>query len=145
MTAPSGLVVLDTSIVLYLTRGNDHGQRIDAKYNLRTRPDRPMISIVTLGELLGFATYRGWGQARIDELEDIVRELIVVDINEAIVKKYALFYDFLLKNGRKVGQNDIWIAATAAATSATLITTDADFEPLDGEHLQLSRFVLDPK
>lgn len=104
MTAPPGLMVLDTSVVLYLARGNDHGQRIDAKYNQRKRPDRPMISIVTLGELLGFVTCRGWGQARTDELDGVVRELVVIGINGAIVKKYALFHDFLLKNRKKVGQ-----------------------------------------
>ncbi len=46
MTAPSGLVLLDTNIVLFLVRGSDFGRRIDAEYNLLQRPDRPLISVV---------------------------------------------------------------------------------------------------
>jgi len=32
--------------------------------------------------------------------------------------------------GRTVRDNDTWIAATAAATNAVLLTTDKDFDPL---------------
>jgi predicted nucleic acid-binding protein len=31
-----------------------------------------------------------------------------------------------------MNQNGLWIAAAAAATSATLLTTDGDFDHLDG-------------
>ncbi|MEZ4685980.1 MAG: PIN domain-containing protein [Bacteroidia bacterium] len=33
----------------------------------------------------------------------------------------------------KMGKNDVWIAATAMATKSKLITSDKDFEHLDGE------------
>ena len=144
MTAPSGLVLLDTSVVLFLVRGNDFGRRIDAEYNLLRRPDRPLISIVTVGELLGFTRYRSWGEGLIADLRAFLAELVIVDINEVVVEQYALFHDFLLKNGKHAGQNDIWIAATAAVASATLITTDGDFDALAGQSLKLSRFRLDP-
>ena len=32
-----------------------------------------------------------------------------------------------------MGKNDVWIAATAMATSTSLLTSDKDFEHLDGE------------
>lgn len=41
-----------------------------------------------------------------------------------------------------MGQNDMWIAATAKATGATLLTTDRDFDHLQGEHIR--RVWLDP-
>lgn len=145
MTIPSGLVLLDTNIVLFLVRGNDFGRRIDAQYNLLRRPDRPLISVVNVGELLGFARYRSWGEGLVAELRAFLDQLVIVDINEAVVERYAFFHDYLLKTGKHAGQNDLWIAATASVASATLITTDGDFNPLAGEHLKLSRFLLDPK
>ncbi|XYH97447.1 hypothetical protein ACMHYB_58460 [Sorangium sp. So ce1128] len=55
----TGLVLLDTVVVLYLVRGNDTGKGIDAAIRLSARAERPLISIITVGEALGFAQYRG--------------------------------------------------------------------------------------
>lgn len=41
-----------------------------------------------------------------------------------------------------MGKNDLWIAAAAAATGATLLTTDGDFDWLDP--LFLARHRVDP-
>lgn len=145
MTSLETPVVLDTNVVLHLVRGNEFGRRIDASYGLQHRPYRPFVSIVTVGELLAFATRREWGPSRIAELNQLVNQLIVLDINRAIIERYAAIHAFLVGSGKTVGDNDVWIAATAAATSALLITTDKDFDPLAGTHIQLSRFELSRK
>jgi len=44
--------------------------------------------------------------------------------------------------GRTMGKNDLWIAATANVTSATLLTTDKDFDHLDGAFI--NRVWIDP-
>lgn len=36
-----------------------------------------------------------------------------------------------------MGDNDLWIAATASVTNTPLITTDKDFEHLNGVFLEL--------
>ncbi len=41
-----------------------------------------------------------------------------------------------------MGKNDLWIAATANATGALLLTTDKDFDHLDGAFL--NRVWIDP-
>ena len=41
-----------------------------------------------------------------------------------------------------MGKNDLWIAATAMATGATLLTTDKDFDHLDPTFL--TRDWIDP-
>ena len=41
-----------------------------------------------------------------------------------------------------MGKNDIWIAATAHASKATLLSTDKDFDHLDG--VWLKRLYVDP-
>ncbi|XXX76486.1 type II toxin-antitoxin system VapC family toxin [Sorangium sp. So ce134] len=138
MTVSEGPVVLDTNVVRQLARGNEIGRWLDATYRLQTRPLRPMISIVTVGELVAFARRRGWGADRSGKLHQVIQQLVVFDINRAIIDHYAAIHTFLVGSGRSVGDNDVWIAATAAATTALLITTDKDFEPLAGTLLQVS-------
>jgi tRNA(fMet)-specific endonuclease VapC len=71
----------------------------------------------------------------------LVRELVVVDINNAtVLRRYAEIHEYLVKAGRSVGDNDVWIAACAAAASAVLITTDRDFEALNAAHLECLYF-----
>ncbi|MGK3988436.1 type II toxin-antitoxin system VapC family toxin [Sorangium sp. So ce136] len=141
---PEGPAVLDTNVVLHLVRGNEFGRRLDAAYRLQARPFRPILSIVSIGELLAFAKRRAWGTDRIDRLNQVIKQLVVLDINRAIAEHYAAIHTFLVGSGRTVADNDIWIAATAAATSALLITTDKDFEVLAGTFLQVSVFALHP-
>lgn len=40
---------------------------------------------------------------------------------------------------RNMGKNDLWIASTASLLNATLLTTDADFDHLDGAYLALKK------
>jgi tRNA(fMet)-specific endonuclease VapC len=132
----SGLLLLDTSVVLHLVRGKEIGMRMDRDYNLRGRTDRPLISVITVAEARAFALRLGWGPKNADALESLLRQLVVVDINHApILRLYAEIHAFLEKNGRAVGDNDKWIAATAAATGAVLVTNDKDFDPLQGTFL----------
>jgi tRNA(fMet)-specific endonuclease VapC len=47
-----------------------------------------------------------------------------------IVDAYGDIDAWSRANGRKMGKNDIWIAATALVTSTTILTTDKDFDHL---------------
>lgn len=64
MTAGGQLLLLDTSVILHLVRGKATGLAIDAAYNLRTRPERPLASVISIGEILSFANQRGWSTAK---------------------------------------------------------------------------------
>jgi len=122
-------LLLDTSVVVHLLRGKETGERIDRAYNLRSRPDRPLISVVTVGETLGFAKQRGWGAERVELLRALLAELVIVDINDReVLERYADLQAESRKNGWNLSDNDKWIAATASVTDATLLTTDRDFE-----------------
>lgn len=50
MIPPERLVLLDTNVLIHLVRGNAIGRAIDARYGLRARPERPLISMVTVGD-----------------------------------------------------------------------------------------------
>lgn len=144
MSAPSRLLLLDTNIVIHLVRGGLLGQTIDRRFQLRARPERPLVSVVTLGEALAFARQRGWGAARIERLRELLRELVPVNLNsQPVLERYAEISEFLRRNGRTLSDNDVWIAACASAAEATLLTTDRDFDPLAAQYLD--RVWIDPR
>jgi tRNA(fMet)-specific endonuclease VapC len=131
MSTPSRLLLLDTNIVIHLTRGSSVGQAIDERFQLRARADRPLLSVVSLGEALAFAQLRNWGQRSTEILRSLLRELVIFDIrSQAVLDRYAQIASFLKRNGRTVGDNDVWIAACTAAADATLLTTDRDFDSI---------------
>ena len=144
MSVPSRLLLLDTNIIIHLIRGDRIGRAIDARFQLRTRPERPLISVVTLGEALAFARQRNWGSPRTERLRDLLRELVSVNIAaEPVLARYAEIHAFLTQSGKVVSNNDVWIAACASAADATLLTTDRDFDPLVPAYLQ--RVWIDPR
>ena len=62
-------------------------------------------------------------------LRNSVVELIAVD--EQVAQIYAEIVVALRKAGRPLPTNDIWIAACAARTGATVLTFDAHFAEID--------------
>ncbi len=74
----------------------------------------------------------------------------MVDINsEQIIQRYAEIDAYSLSKDRKrplpagqtarvMGKNDLWIAATTSVLKATLVTTDHDFDHLDGVFLTVT-------
>ncbi len=73
---------------------------------------------------------------------------VVLDINDfQVLNAYARIDAFSQGklpqkekfSARNMGKNDLWIAATAHVYDLTLITTDDDFDHLDGEFLDLKK------
>lgn len=126
--------MLDTNVLIQLIRGRDVGRRIDAHLGLRERPERPIVSVVTVGELRALALKFGWGDRKRAALDELVRQLVSVDINiDLVITRYAEIDQYAereVKPARPLGQNDMWIAASAAAFEAHLVTTDHDFDHL---------------
>ena len=54
---------------------------------------------------------------------------------EDVLQAYTLIDTFSERIGRSMGKNDLWIAATAHVTGGTLLTTDKDFDHLDGKFI----------
>lgn len=143
MSSDRELLLLDTNIVIHLIRGNEVARRVDSLFHLRHRLERPLISVVTVAEGLTLALQFGWGERKTSELEELFNELLIVDVHqERILRAYAEIADFARRHGRTLSHNDIWIAATAMATEARLITADRDFDPLDPGFLK--RTWIDP-
>jgi tRNA(fMet)-specific endonuclease VapC len=92
--------------------------------------------MVSHGELKTLAVRNGWGHTKQDALAAALNSLVTINVdNESIVDAYVRIEEACrsLPGGeRKMGQNDMWIAATALVSGLALITTDKDFNHLNG-------------
>jgi tRNA(fMet)-specific endonuclease VapC len=144
VSSPNGLLSLDTNVVVFSIKAGAVARKIALEAKIREYADRPLISAITAGELLAFAQRNNWGIARMQRLKEHLSSLVVVGIDhEKVIASYAAIDTFQKKNGLNIGQNDVWIAATARAIDACLITTDRDFDCLHGQFV--NRVWIDPK
>ncbi len=129
--------VLDTSALLILLRGKDLGDQIDREFGLRASPHLHTLSIVTHEELRVLADRNGWAGARAEALAKALREFVTVDVSgSGIVEAYRQIEQInagMPAGHQNMGKNDVWIAATALITGLPLITTDTDFNHLNGK------------
>lgn len=137
--------VVDTNIVLYSLVNDRFG--IFFEENFLTEGNTLIISVVTEGELKSLAKQRKWGERRIRNLNWTLEKYIIYPVKvESLVNNYAIIDAYsqskLVNNplpkgitARNMGKNDLWIAATAYTINAKLVTTDKDFDHLDGTFL----------
>ena len=132
------LIVPDSCAIIQLIRNNDVGQRLEQQYYLSARRNDILISSVTYAEVLAFATYQRWSPQKITLLEEFMVQLPLINAgDEWVIKMYVELYVAARKRGRMMSQNDLWIAATAKATDAVLLTVDKDFQWIPREFLRV--------
>jgi len=139
--------LLDTNILLLYLREDEIAKEIEAAYQILDSSNYAFISIVSKGELKALALKNNWGDRRMQELEAFLDLFLIINVDaEDIIDKYAEIDAFsqgkinalsASTSSRNMGKNDIWIAATASVIEATFLTTDKDFEHLDGTFLDL--------
>jgi len=139
--------LLDTNVLLFLARGGRLGQHIDARFALRAARQRPLVSVVSHGEVWVLARRNGWGDEKQAALKTLLGNVVTVDINHSRVIEAYVELDLASQahpsGARNMGKNDLWIAACAKAAGAKLVTTDKDFSHLIPEHLDGE--IVDPK
>lgn len=135
--------LVDTNIIIHVLRNSALGKHLVGALQFRARRQDPLVSVVSQGELFAFARHNKWGAPRLDRLEELLNGVLIIDVNagaRALHDKYAELDTFSRSLGRKMGKNDLWIAASAAVSNAMLLTTDADFDHLAPTHLRVWRF-----
>ena len=141
MIPSDALILLDTNILVHLIRGREIGQRIVGDHNLRNRIEKPLISIITVGEIHALTRKLAWGPAKRRLLNALLTNLAIVHPQQGeIVERYAeidFYCEKELKPARPMGQNDMWIAASASDLDAYLLTADRDFLRLAPQYLRL--------
>jgi predicted nucleic acid-binding protein len=132
MPLPAGYL-FDTNILLALIRGNDLGKYLVATYGLVAAARPFLVSVVSVGENYSLARKFGWGAGKVAAMHSLLGRLAVLDVNHPdVLQAYAEIDAACEAAGRPMGKNDVWIAATARALNATLLTTDQDFDFIHG-------------
>ena len=141
--------LLDTGILLGFVRGAAYAAYTERKFAVNQPPNVSLMSVVSKGELYSLAIQLGWGNSKRQSLEHLLLQIPHVDINkDPIIRRYAEIDAFSqnkdisrpLASGltsRNMGKNDLWIAATTSVLNASLLTTDKDFDHLNGQFLDV--------
>lgn len=141
--------VFDTNILLHYIRENKIFKDIENAFAPFTGGHQVFISVVSIGEIKSIARQNNWGERKLHKMMNILSKLIRTDINiESIIEAYAEIDAYsqnklptrpLSLTARNMGKNDLRIAATASVLGATLLTTDTDFDHLDGVYLPVAK------
>jgi|SRR5216683_5849867 len=126
------IYLLDTNAISDLMRGSP---RIETWMAGLPQMDRLVTCTVVRGELL-FGIGRLPEGKRRTELEDAGHQFLAAFRCEAIPQGAADHYAALKlarqRGGLALDENDLWVAATALALGATLVSRDTDFTGIDG-------------
>lgn len=97
-------------------------------------PETAAISVVTKAELrVGiFAAEDIEMRDRRLTTFELANRIVSLPIDEAVSRAWAQMRAYVGALGQKVGVNDMWIAATAAAHEIPVLTQDGDFDHLNG-------------
>jgi len=128
-------LVLDTNIYCDYAEGVPEIVDVLAEFG-----DEIYLPVIVLAEL-SFGFMRGSRQEENErKLQHIIESLKigVININRDVGRKYALIYDQLVRKGRKIPINDVWIAACCMDIGGTLVSRDSHFDVIDA----LDRFSL---
>lgn len=73
-----------------------------------------------------------WGLRRVSALEDHLRSYLVLSIDSDVADWWARLRAACEERGQRVGENDLWIAATAARHDVPLATFDRALDGIPG-------------
>lgn len=121
---PAG--VLDTSVFI----ANETGRPIDET----AMPEQVATTVITLAELNAGILAAGSADVRARRLAtlDAVADMVAIPADEDAAQVWARLRVHLAEAGRRMGVNDLWIAAIAVSRGLPVVTQDDDFSALDG-------------
>ena len=144
----------DTNILAFIIKQVPAIEKIEKEIaqdpnNLR------IISIVTKAEIESLAIKMKWGSNKIEQLQTLLDQFLIVPIDsQQIVAAYVEIDSYSQGihpskstglSARNMGKNDLWIAATVMVTNSTLLTSDGDFDHLDGKFFPIKKLRLPKK
>ena len=149
-------IVIDTCVFIHIVRETVTGKKCLEELEKYDEAANIIVSVATKAELESFIAQNNWGRPKIERLSKILEEITYIDISNAdqlLIDSYTEIDAFSkrkikdksgnLLNGsaRKMGKNDLWIAATAYSLAIPLMTTDGDFDHLDDTMMNVMKIV----
>jgi tRNA(fMet)-specific endonuclease VapC len=139
--------LFDSNIILHYVRQSEVMKIVEQNFDPFGGGNESWICVVSKGELRSIAIQNQWGKHRWQRLEEIMGDFYPADIfSEEIIDCYAEIDAYsqnklpekpLGTTPRNMGKNDLWIAAVAHILGAKLLTSDSDFDHLDGVYLDV--------
>ena len=139
--------LLDTNIIIIYSKNKNRAKRIEADHTILGSENNLAVSIVSIAEINSIIHQFRIGDQRRKGIDKILQNTTRLDISyDEILEKYEEIDAFSQGkhktrksnfSAKNMGKNDLWIAATASAFNITLVTTDKDFNHLDGEFIKL--------
>ena len=124
--------LLDTNVIGDLVKRD---VRMAARLGKLPASDRAVICATVRGEVRFGLERMPAGRRRDSMAADVARHLASFacePITAAVADQYAVVKHDCERRGRPVGENDLWIAATALAIGAILVSRDSDVHSIAG-------------
>ena len=122
--------MLDTNICIYVAKLQP--PQVKARFE-RLTPGQLIMSVITYGELYYGANKSNQRTRALAALDKLVQDIPVEDLPATASKAYGEIRDALEKQGRMIGNNDLWIGAHAIALDVTLATNnEREFKRIAG-------------
>jgi predicted nucleic acid-binding protein len=126
------IYLLDTNAISALMRED---ARLATWFSSIAPDDRVVVCTITRGEILFGLEKLAPGRRR-TELEEKASKLFAVlpcePVTQSAGDRYASVKISQQRRGLPLDENDLWIAATALAMNATLVSRDSDFLAVEG-------------
>jgi tRNA(fMet)-specific endonuclease VapC len=122
--------LLDTDICIYISKRRP--PEVKARFE-QLKPGQMVMSAITYGELYYGASKSNQSEEALAALGVTIRDIPVENLTSTASQAYGIIRAELEKQGRVIGNNDIWIAAHAMALDVTLATNnDREFLRVTG-------------
>lgn len=118
--------LIDTSVLVAAEKGRPLREE--------ALPERSAVSIVTVAELRAGVLAAPDIESRDRRMTTLegVSGVTILPVEARAARAWAAMRAYLVASERRVGVNDLWIAATAAAHGMPVLTQDGDFDALSG-------------
>jgi tRNA(fMet)-specific endonuclease VapC len=118
-------VILDTSAVSALLAGDAALSDVLGSDPIHHLP------VIVIGEYR-YGVARSKHRPRLERvLELLVRQSIVLDVDEETTRHYGTIRENLLRAGSPIPENDVWIAALALQHGEAIVSRDHHFDLVD--------------
>ena len=124
------IYLLDTNAAIPLLNGDP---TIDKIVNAAAEI---FIPVTVIGELYFGAENSGRVTLNIKRVEEFANQYAILLCDVLTAREYGRIERLLKVKGRRVPENDMWIAAIALQHGLTLLTRDAHFKEVDGLTVQ---------
>jgi tRNA(fMet)-specific endonuclease VapC len=126
--------MLDTNMCIYIAKHRP--PEVRARFE-RLKPGQLVMSAITYGELYYGASKSSQQAKALAQLQELVQDIPVEELDSRASEAYGEIRATLEKEGRLIGNNDLWIGAHASALNLTLATNnEREFKRIPGLSLK---------